>query len=90
MLSALKAPLRAGGIIEMRDGIFYAELVFGGASGCLPGRATRSRWRCASVRPSARRRGAGRGGLIIPDEQEDEVEKFREFLELVCPEDFAG
>jgi Uncharacterized conserved protein len=29
-------------------------------------------------------------GIIIPDEQEDEVEKFREFLEQVTPEDFAG
>ena len=29
-------------------------------------------------------------GVAIPDEQEDEVEKFREFLEQVSPEDFAG
>jgi bifunctional DNase/RNase len=29
-------------------------------------------------------------GIVIPDEQEDEVEKFREFLEQVRPEDFAG
>ena len=29
-------------------------------------------------------------GLIIPDEQEDEVEKFREFLDSVSPEDFRG
>ena len=29
-------------------------------------------------------------GLIIPDEQEDEVETFREFLEQVRPADFAG
>jgi bifunctional DNase/RNase len=29
-------------------------------------------------------------GLVIPDEQEDEVEKFREFLDTVSPEDFAG
>jgi hypothetical protein len=29
-------------------------------------------------------------GIIIPDEQEDEVEKFREFLEQVTPEDFAS
>ena len=28
--------------------------------------------------------------IVIPDEQEDEVEKFREFLEQVSPEDFAG
>ena len=29
-------------------------------------------------------------GLVIPDEQEDEVEKFREFLDHVTPEDFDG
>ena len=29
-------------------------------------------------------------GIVIPDEQEDEVEKFREFLDQVGPEDFAG
>ncbi len=26
--------------------------------------------------------------MAIPDEQEDEVEKFREFLDQVTPEDF--
>jgi hypothetical protein len=29
-------------------------------------------------------------GIEIPDEQEDEVEKFREFLDNVSPEDFAS
>jgi len=30
-------------------------------------------------------------GVIIPDEQEDdEVEKFREFLDTISPDDFAG
>ena len=28
-------------------------------------------------------------GLVIPDEQEDEVEKFREFLDTITPEDFG-
>ena len=27
-------------------------------------------------------------GIEIPDEQEDEVEKFREFLDQITPEDF--
>jgi uncharacterized protein len=27
-------------------------------------------------------------GIAIPDEQEDEVEKFREFLDTISPEDF--
>jgi len=29
-------------------------------------------------------------GIEIPDEQEDEVEKFREFLDTITPEDFAS
>ena len=29
-------------------------------------------------------------GIAIPDEQEDEVEKFREFLDQISPEDFGG
>ena len=28
-------------------------------------------------------------GVAIPDEQEDEVEKFREFLDTITPEDFG-
>ena len=28
-------------------------------------------------------------GVEIPDEQEDEVERFREFLDQVSPDDFA-
>jgi hypothetical protein len=28
-------------------------------------------------------------GVIIPDDQEDEVEKFREFLDTISPEDFG-
>ena len=91
VLAALKAPLHAVEITEMKENIFYAELVF--ASGAR-----------VSARPSdaialALRSGTtifgeeavlAEAGIAIPDEQEDEVEKFREFLEQVRPEDFAG
>ena len=76
-------------ITEMRDGVFYAMLAL--ASGVE-----------VSARPSdsialALRTGARivcaddvreEAGLEVPDEQEDEVEKFREFLDHVTPEDF--
>jgi uncharacterized protein len=76
-------------ITALQDGIFYAELVF--ASGVE-----------VSARPSdaiaiALRTGSpifgaeevlDEAGITIPDEQEDEVEKFREFLEQISPEDF--
>jgi bifunctional DNase/RNase len=93
ILAALKTPLLAVEIMEMKENIFYAELVIGEGEGVR-----------VSARPSdsialALRVGAPircaeqvltEAGIIIPDEQEDEVEKFREFLEQVRPEDFAG
>ena len=92
ILAALKTPLQAVEIMEMKENIYYADLVIG-ESGVR-----------VSARPSdsialALRSGATiwctdevltEAGIIIPDEQEDEVEKFREFLEQVRPEDFAG
>jgi bifunctional DNase/RNase len=76
-------------ITEVKDGVFYALLVF--SSGVE-----------VSARPSdsialALRTGSrivcaedvlAEAGLEVPDEQEDEVEKFREFLDSVTPEDF--
>ncbi len=76
-------------ITEVKDGIFYASLVLGdGVS--------------VSARPSdsialALRTGSrivcsddvlDEAGLLVPDEQEEEVEKFREFLDQINPEDF--
>jgi len=91
VLSALKAPLKAVEITELKENVFYADL--------LIGENVR-----VSARPSdsialALRVGAPircaeqvltEAGIVIPDEQEDEVEKFREFLDQVRPEDFAG
>jgi uncharacterized protein len=76
-------------ITEMRDGVFYAVLVL--SSGAE-----------VSARPSdsialALRTGSrivcaddvlDEAGLEVPEEEEDEVEKFREFLDSVSPEDF--
>ncbi len=76
-------------ITEMRDDVFFASLVL--ASGVE-----------VSARPSdsialALRTGSRivcaeqlleDAGIVVPDEQEDEVEKFREFLDHVSPEDF--
>jgi bifunctional DNase/RNase len=91
VLAALQAPLRAVEITELKENVFYADLLIGDGVR-------------VSARPSdsialALRVGApircaeqvlSEAGIVIPDEQEDEVEKFREFLEQVRPEDFAG
>jgi bifunctional DNase/RNase len=78
-------------ITEMKDGVFYALLVF--ESGVE-----------VSARPSdsiavALRTGTrivcaedvlDEAGLAVPDEQEAEVAQFREFLEQVTPEDLES
>jgi uncharacterized protein len=89
VIGALEAELREVRITEVRDGVFFATLVFStGAE--------------VSARPSdsialALRTGTrivcadevlDEAGLAVPAEQEDEVEKFREFLDHVTPEDF--
>ena len=91
MLAALKAPLKAVEIVEMRDNIFYAELVIGDN---VRVSARPSDSIALALRVGAPIRCAEQvlteAGIVIPDEQEDEVEKFREFLDQVRPEDFAG
>ncbi|MDN5758049.1 MAG: bifunctional nuclease family protein [Tomitella sp.] len=76
-------------IVDLREGTFYAELGFDGDV-------------TVSARPSdaialAIRVGVPiysdeavleEAGLAIPEEREDEVEKFKEFLDTVSPEDF--
>ena len=78
-------------IVEVKDGVFFANLVL--ASGVQ-----------VSARPSdsiaiALRTGArvvcsedvlAEAGVAVPAEQEDEVERFREFLDQVTPEDFES
>ncbi|HEY1914962.1 MAG TPA: bifunctional nuclease family protein [Streptosporangiaceae bacterium] len=90
VLEALDVQLRTVNITALRNGTFFADLVF-------------SNGKEVSARPSdsialALRTGASifaadeileEAGIAIPDEQEDEVEKFREFLDTITPEDFG-
>lgn len=78
-------------ITRLEDGVFYAELDLGQGA-------------VVSARPSdaialALRTSSpilvddavlDEAGVMIPDEEEDEVERFREFLDQVTPEDFGG
>ncbi|GAB3084874.1 bifunctional nuclease family protein [Nocardioides zeae] len=91
LLEATGNALEEVRIVEVRDGVFFAVLVL--ASGVE-----------VSARPSdsialALRTGSrivcaddvlDEAGLAVPAEQEDEVEKFREFLDHVTPEDFES
>ncbi len=90
MLDALETGLETVRITGLSDGIFYAELVFDNGVE-------------VSARPSdsialALRTGTPiyahedvieEAGMPIPDEQEDQVEAFREFLDNISPEDFG-
>ena len=91
VLDAMGQELTEVQITEMKDGVFYANLVFGSGVevGARPSDSialalrTGSRIMCAEE-------VLDEVGLAVPAEQEDEVEKFREFLDHVTPEDFEA
>jgi bifunctional DNase/RNase len=91
VLAATGQRLEEVRIVDMKDSIFFAQLVFeGGAEvGARPSDSialalrTGTRIVCSeSVLEEA--------GLAVPAEQEDEVERFREFLDHVSPDDFES
>ena len=89
LLEAFGEELSEVRITEVKDGVFYALLVF--ASGIEVG-ARPSDAIAVALRTGARIVCAddvlSEAGLAVPDEQEEEVEKFREFLDQITPEDF--
>ncbi|HET7387039.1 MAG TPA: bifunctional nuclease family protein [Nocardioidaceae bacterium] len=91
LLAATGNELSEVRITEMKDGIYYAQLVF--ASGIEVG-ARPSDSIALALRTGSRIVCAedvlDEAGLEIPAEQDEEVEKFREFLDHVTPEDFES
>jgi bifunctional DNase/RNase len=90
LLKAAGQELAQVRITSLQDGVFYADLVF--TSG-LEVSARPSDAIAIALRTGSPIFGAEEvleeAGIAIPDEQEDEVEKFREFLEQISPEDFG-
>jgi uncharacterized protein len=90
LLKAAGQELAQVRITSLQDGVFYAELVF--TSG-LEVSARPSDAIAIALRTGTPIFGAEavleEAGISIPDEQEDEVEKFREFLDQISPEDFG-
>ena len=78
-------------LVELRDGIFYANLNLaeGKVVSARPSDAIAIALR-TSVPIFATEELFGQAGVEIPDSNEDEVEKFKEFLDHVNPEDFLG
>jgi hypothetical protein len=91
VITALGQRLEAVHITEMRDDIYYAELRFSGgvAVSARPSDAIALALRC-DVEILGSDAVLDSAGIEIPDEQEDEVEKFREFLDNISPDDFAA
>lgn len=91
LIAALDRQLDKVHVTALRDGVFFAELHLSGGA-------------VVSARPSDAIALALRtdspifcvsdvldeAGIVIPDEAEDEVEKFREFLDQISPEDFGS
>ena len=78
-------------LVELRDGIFYANLNLaeGKVVSARPSDAIAIALR-TSAPIFATEELFGQAGVEIPDSNEDEVEKFKEFLDHVNPEDFLG
>jgi uncharacterized protein len=89
VLQAVGADLDAVMITELRDGVYYADLRFGDGTSvsARPSDAIALAIRAGTV-IYAEESVLDAAGITIPDEQESEVERFREFLDQVSPEDF--
>lgn len=91
VIAALGVRLLEVRITDLSEGVFYALLVFdsGVEVSARPSDAI-----ALALRTGARVLGdedvLDEAGLAIPAEDEDEVEKFREFLDQVSPEDFES
>ncbi|GAA3446792.1 MULTISPECIES: bifunctional nuclease family protein [Planomonospora] len=93
VLDALGVGLRTVNIVALREGIFFADLVF---SNGVEVSARPSDSIALALRTGARIFASEdvvrEAGVIIPDDQEgqeEELERFREFLDQISPEDFG-
>lgn len=89
VLETLHSPVQEVRITELRDGVFYSVLDLGNGVeiSARPSDAIALAMRCGAPILGAEDVLA-EAGIQVPDEQEDEVEAFREFLDTVTPEDF--
>ena len=89
VVEALKARLEAVLITELRDGVYYADLRFadGTSVSARPSDAIALAIRAGEL-IYAEEAVLDAAGIAIADEQESEVERFREFLDQISPEDF--
>lgn len=91
VIGALGSDLSEIRITHLDEGVFYATLVFASGSevGSRPSDAIALALRTGSPVFVADE-VLDEAGVDLPDENEDEVEKFREFLDQISPEDFEA
>ncbi len=99
LLEKLNGTLLAVHLTELRDGVFYADLILKGgdqnevAVSARPSDAIALALRTKSA-ILATEELLAEAGIEIPEETSseanEEVERFREFLDQINPEDFAG
>ena len=89
VIEAMGRRLERVRIVEVRDNVYYAELVLDGdltvSSRTSDAIALALRFDCPILSEDS---VLDSGGIPVPEEDEDEVEKFREFLDQVSAEDF--
>ena len=94
ILASEKNRLRSVHLTELRDGIFYSDLVLVNENGEELKVSSRPSDAVAlAVRVEAPILATNElfeeAGISIPEQGEDEIEKFKEFLDEISPEDFA-
>ena len=104
ILEAADLTMTAVQVVQLKDGIFYADLQVRTEGGARPSDAIAIALRTKSniladsdlldevgIDIPERLLGDGEGGLAVGGEGSDvELERFREFLDQINPEDFAG
>ena len=91
VLMQLGAKLENVYLTELKDGVFYAQfnLEEGPAISARPSDAIALALRIGAPILASEDLLA-EAGIEIPDQAEDEVERFKEFLDQINPEDFLG
>jgi bifunctional DNase/RNase len=91
LIKSFGRTLREVRIVDLQEGTFYADLVFDAnlSVSARPSDAIAVALRMG-VPVFAAESVLAEAGLVMPDEQEDEVEKFKEFLDSVSPDDFKA
>jgi bifunctional DNase/RNase len=94
MLEELSVSVERISVTDLRESTFYATIDLQRDGDHLEISSRPSDAIALAVRMSvpifASEEVLDEAAILIPDEDDDEVERFREFLDTVTPEDFAG